>query len=193
MFVIIIFTMFSIHFDTNQCVINIHGVKVSNTATIGTQTDDAPPTLVENTSPIGEPTLVSSVGAKRARIIPQSYVTSWTSASQMTKLLYHWSFPNRTNDIKLEISPHSHNKGIFTAVIHNQYDNKVVVRNATHSCREETISHRKNAVTFHYVLSYNEIHTIEVTHLYVARSPFVCRIKLIPDVGNIPGWYICRE
>jgi hypothetical protein len=94
------------------------------------------------------------------------------------------------NSIEIKLTPHSARKGILTVVIHDQLANKVVVQNRTYNCPERTYTTRKNAVTFHYVLSYDEDHLIETKHIGFAARSVINKFRLIPSKTHI-GWNIC--
>lgn len=152
-------------------------------------TDEEPAAKRVRTEPTAAAAAPAALPNVPQRISP--LMATWTNANDTTKVLGSWLFPDRKNAIKLKISPHSANKGLFTAIIHNRNDNKISVFNNRRHCTENTISTRKNAVTFHYVLSYAETHTIEATHLRVARGPKVYKFKLVPRTFG-SGWNIFR-
>lgn len=117
-------------------------------------------------------------------------VAKWTnSLTNNPKWIYHEAYPDNKNSIEIKLTPHSNNKGILTVILHDQFANDVVVYNSTYKCYERTYTNRKNAITFHYVLSYCEEHLIEATHKPFAGRSIVNKFKLIPSKTYI-GWNI---
>lgn len=99
------------------------------------------------------------------------------------------NYPAYNNSIKIILSPHTLRAGILTVIIRNTHDNEVIVKNCAHECKEKTYTTRKNAVSFNYVLSYDEEYVVKARHVHFGYLPDKHIFRLVPS-KTLTGWYV---